>query len=97
MEFDVKNISAHTSAQLGCRVCDGNDNAIGADSVCDRKAIRVRTAVRARTEVHQERIAKLVGEARIRENTLAELRCTAGDLVCNDAGRPRFSALVTRR
>jgi hypothetical protein len=60
MKFDVEDIRANAEAQLGCRVCDGNDNAIGADSVFDRKAIRVGAAVCARTEVYQERIVKLV-------------------------------------
>jgi hypothetical protein len=39
MKLDVEDIRANTEAQLGCRVCDGNDNAIGPDSVFDRKAI----------------------------------------------------------
>jgi hypothetical protein len=60
MKFNVKDIRANAVAQLGCRVCNGNDNAVGADPVFDRKAIRVGTAVRGRAEVHRERIVKMV-------------------------------------
>ena len=97
MKFDMEHIRTNAAAQLGRCVCDGNQDAVVADSVLDRKAIRVRTAVRGRAKVNEERVAKLVRETRIRGTAGAELRCTTGDLVCDDAGRSGFSAFLARR
>jgi hypothetical protein len=39
MDFHVKDIVADAMAQLGCGVRDGNDDAIAADSMVERKPV----------------------------------------------------------
>jgi hypothetical protein len=83
MELHVQNVRANTAAEVGCCVRYRYHDRILGNPVPEGEPVRVRATVRTRTEIYNEGIMKLVGEAGICYSRLEEVTSAPRHLECD--------------